>query len=58
MTRTHAAIQLLAHGPLTLSQFVDITGWPYPVCRGVLSYLVDCLGKASRYGRLYRLTNE
>lgn len=55
MTRSHAARQLLAHGPLTFGQFADITGWPLNVCRRVLSYLVDDLGHASRMGRLYRI---
>lgn len=27
MTRTHAARQLLAHGPLTQPEFLEITGW-------------------------------
>jgi hypothetical protein len=29
MTRTYAARRLLEHGPLTMAQFVAITGWPY-----------------------------
>lgn len=27
MTRTHAARMLLAHGPLSMAQFKEITGW-------------------------------
>ena len=27
MTRAHAALQLLRLGPLTLHEFVEITGW-------------------------------
>lgn len=27
MTRDHAALQLLAHGPLTRTEFREITGW-------------------------------
>jgi len=57
MTRTHAARQLLAHGPLSFGQFAEITGWPAAACRRVLSYLVDDLGEASRFGRVYRMTH-
>lgn len=58
MTRTYAARQLLALGPLSFGQFTEITGWPAAVCRRVLSYLVDDLGEASRFGRVYRMTHE
>jgi hypothetical protein len=57
MTRTHCARQLLAHGPLTFSDFVTITGWPVPACRRVLSYLVDDLGEVSRCGGVYGFDN-
>lgn len=57
MTRTHAARQLLALGPLSFSQFSDITGWPIAACRRVLSYLVDDTGEAERLGRVYRMTD-
>jgi hypothetical protein len=40
MTRTHAAYQLLRHGPLTLEQFRWITCWPtITECREVLDVL-------------------
>lgn len=40
MTRAHAAIQLLKHGPLTLGEFMTITGWrSYTGCVKVLSRL-------------------
>ena len=39
MTHTHAALQLLALGPLTFREFVAVTGWPYKTARGVISYL-------------------
>jgi len=40
MTRTHAAYQLLRHGPLTLEQFRWITCWPtIAECREVLEGL-------------------
>ena len=32
MTRTHAAYQLLRHGPLDLGEFQEITGWKYQAC--------------------------
>ena len=55
MTRTHAARQLLALGPLTMAEFVEITGWPVSACRRVLSYLVDDLGEVSREGGRYEV---
>lgn len=40
MTRTHAAYQLLRHGPLTLEQFRWITCWPtFAECKEVLAEL-------------------
>lgn len=40
MTRTHAAYQLLRHGPLTLEQFRWITCWPsFSECKEVLDDL-------------------
>jgi hypothetical protein len=39
MTRAHAARQLLALGPLTLPEFVEITGWSYRCCVLVLASL-------------------
>lgn len=39
MTKIHAARQLLALGPLTLSEIVEITGWEYRCCVRVLAYL-------------------
>lgn len=32
MTRTHAAYQLLCHGPLDMGEFQAITGWTYRSC--------------------------
>ena len=40
MTRTYAARKLLEHGPLTLREFVEITGWRYTQARGVIGYLL------------------
>jgi hypothetical protein len=53
MTRTHAARQLLALGPLSLAEFVTFTGWPYTTCRRVLSHLVDVTGEVSRENGKY-----
>ena len=39
MTRTHAAYQLLRHGPLDLGEFQEITGWKYRTCTWALSML-------------------
>lgn len=55
MTKKQIAIQLLKHGPLSLAQFVEITGWTYSECRRVLSYLVDDLGEVSRNGGVYEV---
>jgi len=55
MTRTHAARQLLALGPLSLGEFVTVTGWPVAACRRVLSYLVDDLGEVERSAGLYQI---
>lgn len=42
MSRSHIAIQLLKHGPLTLGEFMTITGWKsYGGCVKVLSRLRD-----------------
>ncbi len=42
MPRTYTAKRLLEHGPLTLLQFVEITGWKYSECRKTLSWLQEC----------------
>lgn len=39
MTRTHAAYQLLRHGPLDAGQFKEITGWTTDTCWKALSHL-------------------
>lgn len=41
MSRRHAAIQLLRLDPLTLGEFVTITGWPYKTCRQTISRLLE-----------------
>ena len=41
MTRAHAARALLAHGPLTLAEFLEVTRWPYRSAQGVLSRLIE-----------------
>lgn len=54
MTRTHATLQLLAHGPLTFRDFREITGWPPRVCTGTLAHL-RFWGHVERDGRVWRL---
>lgn len=39
MTRTHVAVQLLRHGPLTLGEFTTITGWKLYRANNVLQRL-------------------
>lgn len=41
MTRTHAALQLLAHGPPRFKEFQAITGWPEKRCKWVPQYLEE-----------------
>lgn len=41
MTRTHAAYQLLRHGPLDLGEFQAITGWKRKACVWALGKLRD-----------------
>lgn len=55
MTRTQAARQLLALGPLSFGEFVTFTGWPVSTCRRVLSYLVDDLGEVTRESGKYEV---
>jgi len=39
MTRTYCAIQLLKHGEMTFSEFVEITGWTVRQCRRAIEKL-------------------
>lgn len=39
MTRLYAAQKLLSLGPLCLSEFVEITGWPRKAARQTLAAL-------------------
>lgn len=41
MTRLYAARKLLALGPLTLADFIEITGWPARRARQTLAALTD-----------------
>lgn len=41
MTRLYAAQKLLSLGPLCLSEFVEITGWPRKAARKTLAALVE-----------------
>lgn len=55
MTRAHAARRLLALGPLTLAEFVEITGWPYRQCVRLLEYLRDHGDIEHERGGLYEV---
>lgn len=59
MTRTYAAKRLLEHGPLTLREFVTITGWPYSAAQRALEHLMETelvvAVLISPHRRLYRL---
>ena len=54
MSRTHAALQLLALGPLHYREFREITGWPSRVCTATLYYL-SAWGLVEREGRIWKL---
>ncbi|MBK5203905.1 MAG: type IV toxin-antitoxin system AbiEi family antitoxin domain-containing protein [Polaromonas sp.] len=41
MTRPYATLQLLAHGPLSRAEFIEITGWSRAACARILAALVD-----------------
>lgn len=41
MTRLYAAQKLLSLGPLCLSEFVEITGWPRKAARSTLAALIE-----------------
>lgn len=62
MTRTYAAKRLLEHGPLTLREFMEITGWQYESARTALDLLIQA-GVAIFYSEmgcrrnLYRLAD-
>lgn len=58
MTRTHAALQLLAHGPLRFKEFQSITGWPAKRCKWVLQYLDERRFDVRRNKGFFELTAE
>jgi hypothetical protein len=58
ITRSHAARQLLALGPLSFGEFAEIMGGSVQSCRRVLSYLVDCRGEVSRIDGIYSLVKS
>lgn len=41
MTRVHAARQLLAHGPLSMGDFIAITGWTQMQARRTVSHMSE-----------------
>lgn len=59
MTHTYAARRLLEHGPLTLSEFLQITRWPYRTAQRTLENLIDAgavvAESAGPHRNLYRL---
>lgn len=40
MTKTHAMLRLLEHGPLTFAEAREITGWPRAAVCAILQHLV------------------
>ena len=53
MTRAHCARQLLRLGPLSLGEFVTITGWPLAAARKTLAGLVEA-GDLTYHGTTQR----
>jgi hypothetical protein len=41
MKKTYAAARLLEHGPLTLGEFIEITGWCKGTCEWALGELIS-----------------
>ena len=41
MTRTYILRRLMEHGPLTLREIVEITGWPPKLCWNTVHRLLD-----------------
>ncbi len=41
MTRTYALYKLLEHGPLTLSEIVEICGWSKRTCSRAIWRLIE-----------------
>ena len=39
MTREHVTKKLLAHGPLYIHEFIEITGWTAGQCYRILEFL-------------------
>lgn len=64
MTRTYALKRLLEHGPLTVSEIVDCSGWTLPqaaaaiqngLVTGVVAILGNARGQHGRVSHLYGL---
>jgi predicted transcriptional regulator len=55
MTRIYALERLLEHGPLTISQLIDITRWPRNTLVGTLRRLRDDRIVTVDSGNVYRL---
>lgn len=58
MTKRYAALKLLEHGPLTISEFLEITGWSMRSAWSVMEWmleneLVEAKGKKQK--RYYKL---
>ena len=56
MTRSHALLKLLEHGPLNRREIVEITGWTEKQVHSVLQYLVQ-LEKIAKDKKLWVNTN-
>ena len=61
MTHTYAARRLLEHGPLTMAEFMEITGWSWNSARSALNRLMErgeVYAEKINRNRIYRLASE
>lgn len=63
MTRTYAAKRLLEHGPLTMPELREITGWDIKAAWGAMedllkSGLVEFFHEHGTNRRVYRLAGQ
>jgi predicted transcriptional regulator len=41
MTRRHALMQLLKHGPMTMAEMLEVTGWTYEQVKRTKEWLAS-----------------
>lgn len=58
MTRNEAALKLFSHGPLSVREFIQITGWGEKVAYNVLSELASSGDLARPKRGMYQLAGQ